>query len=255
MGTQSNRRWTREETLIVFNLYCSIPFNISRASHPEVQRFAALIDRTPASVNIKIGNFGSLDPKLRKHGIKGLRNASRMDKAVWDEVHNDWSLIEESDRLIAEREHELSIHSGGRERPQREASENIAVRKVRESQSFFRMMILSAYESKCCVTGIDIKPLLVASHIKPWAESDNSEKLNPQNGLSLNALHDRAFDRGLIGVTDDYAILVSSRVSQSGSDAVRDLFSKYSGQKMRMPSRFLPRADFLAWHRNNVFIE
>lgn len=255
METQSNRRWTREETLIVFNLYCRIPFKSSRASHPEVQHFAALIDRTPASVYMKIGNFSSLDPKLRERGIKGLRNASRMDKAVWDEVHNDWSLIEESYRLIAERERGISFHSEGREKSPWEAAENFAVRKVRKNQSFFRKMILSAYESKCCVTSMDIEPLLVASHIKPWAASDSSEKLNPQNGLCLNALHDSAFDRGLISVTDDYAILVSSQVAQSGSDAVRNLLSKYAGQKIRTPSRFLPRADFLAWHRNNVFIE
>ena len=256
MAAQPHRRWTRKETLIVFNLYCRIPFKDSQVSHPEVKRFAALVDRTPASVHMKIGNFGSLDPELKKRGISGLRNASCLDRAVWDEFHNDWlSLIEESDRLIAERERGLSVQSEDGERFQRECTEKFAVRKVRENQSFFRTAILSAYESKCCITSIDIEPLLVASRIKPWAASDGSEKLNPQNGLCLNALHDRAFDRGLISITDDYAIVVSSQVLQSASDAARNLLLKYAGQKIRLPVRFLPRVDFLAWHRNNVFIE
>ena len=57
------RRWTREESLIVFNLYCRIPFNVSNRSHPDVRHIARLIDRTPDAVNMKIGNLGSLDPE------------------------------------------------------------------------------------------------------------------------------------------------------------------------------------------------
>lgn len=224
-----------------------------------MRRFAALIDRTPSSVNMKIGNLGSLDPELKKRGITGLRNASRMDRAVWDEFHSDWeSLIDESESLIAQRERGLSDQPERPERDddfQREGAERLAVIKVRANQAFFRTAVLSAYEGRCCVTGIDIEPLLVASHIKPWAASDKSEKLNPQNGLCLNALHDRAFDRGLISVADDHAIMVSSQALRSASPAARDLLLEYAGQKIRLPSRFTPRPDFLAWHRNNVFIE
>lgn len=254
MAIQSHRRWTREETLIVLNLYYRIPFKDSRATHPEIQRFAALIDRTPASVNMKIGNLGSLDPILKKRGIGGLSNASKMDMEVWDEFHNDReSLIDESNKLIIKKESGLSVHSGDGERFQKEGAEKFSVRRTRENQSFFRATILSAYESRCCVTGIDIEPLLVASHIKPWAASDSSEKLNPQNGLCLNALHDRAFDRGLISVTGAYTIVVSSQMVQSANVAACKLLLKYTGQKIRLPLRFLPGADFLAWHRDNVF--
>lgn len=179
----NSRRWTREETLIVFNLYCRIPFKDSNKFHPEVRHIAQLVGRTPDAVDMKIGNFGSLDPELQKQGIKGLRNASRLDREVWAEFHQDWQArIGESERLIAD------YPTEGRGR--------IAPRVVRENQDFFRRAILSAYESRCCVTGIDLAALLNASHIKPWAAADKTEKLNPQNGLCLNALHDRAFDRG-----------------------------------------------------------
>lgn len=236
----NSRRWTREETLIVFNLYCRIPFKDSNKFHPEVRHIAQLVGRTPDAVDMKIGNFGSLDPELQKQGIKGLRNASRLDREVWAEFHQDWKArIGESERLIAD------YPTEGRER--------IAPRVVRENQDFFRRAILSAYESRCCVTGIDLAALLNASHIKPWAAADKTERLNPQNGLCLNALHDRAFDRGLITLSDDYVILVSSQVRHTANDGVHKLLLDYAGRKIRLPSRFVPRADFLAWHRDNVF--
>lgn len=264
MAAKSNfRRWTREETIIVFNLYCQLPFKDSSKFHPDVQRFAKLVNRTPSAVNMKIGNFGSFDPELKRRGITGLRNASRLDKEIWDEFHNDWqTLIDESEHLIEEREKALNnvlavdrtFDFDGEEHPERVGRERLTVSRVRENQPFFRKAILSAYGSVCCVTGIDIESLLVASHIKPWAESDNTEKLNPQNGLCLNALHDRAFDRGLIAVSDDYTIIVSEQVSHSKSGTVREMLSGYEGQKIKLPIRFIPRSDFIEWHRNNIFL-
>ena len=250
----NSRRWTREESLIVFNLYCWIPFKDSDKSHPEVRRIAQLVGRTPDAVSMKIGNFGSLDPELQKRGIKGLRNASHLDREVWVEFHQDWQArITESERLIAEREQAITLSGADAAIYPAEGRERIAARAVRENQDFFRRAILSAYENRCCVTGIDMAALLNASHIKPWAAADKTEKLNPQNGLCLNALHDRAFDRGLITLSDDYVILVSSQVRHTDNDGVRNLLLDYAGRKIRLPSRFAPRADFLAWHRDNVF--
>ena len=251
----NSRRWTREESLIVFNLYCRIPFKDSNKSHPEVRHIAQLVDRTPDAVNMKIGNFGSLDPELQQRGIKGLRNASRLDREVWAEFHQDWQArIAESERLIAEREQALTSPGADTAIYPVEGRERLAIRAVRENQDFFRRAILSAYENRCCVTGIDLAALLNASHIKPWAAADQTEKMNPQNGLCLNALHDRAFDRGLIALSNDYVLLVSSQVRHTANDGVRQLLLDYAGRKIRLPSRFAPRADFLEWHRDNVFV-
>ena len=255
VSRSKSRRWTRDETVIVFNLYLRIPFKSSNKFHPDVRHIAELIGRTPDSVNMRIGNLGSLDPELRKQGIKGLRNASRLDQAVWDEFHGDWqSLMEESERLIEERERavmpitssDLDLKEGGRDR--------LAVRKVRQDQGLFRSAILSAYESRCCVTGLNIEPLLVASHIKPWAEADKTERLNPQNGLCLNALHDRAFDRGIISMSDDYSVLISGQIADSTSATVQEWILRYDGRRITLPSHFTPRPDLIAWHRENVFL-
>ena len=250
----NSRRWTREESLIVFNLYCRIPFKDSNKSHPDVQHVAQLVDRTPDAVNMKIGNFGSLDPELQQRGIKGLSNASRLDRETWAEFHQDWQArIDESERLITEREQAVATPAQNVEPYHAEGRERIAARTVRENQDFFRRAVLSAYDNQCCVTGIDLAALLNASHIKPWVESDKTEKLNPQNGLCLNALHDRAFDRGLITLADDYSILVSSQVKRTANGGVRKMLLDYAGQKIRLPARFTPRPDFLAWHRENIF--
>ena len=255
ISRSQSRRWTREELVIVFNLYLRIPFKDSKKSHPDVRYIARLVDRTPDAVNMKIGNFGSLDPELKKQGIKGLRNASRLDQAVWNEFHSDWqSLIEESERLIAGRERVVGISTHFDEGLREGGQDRMAVRRVRTDQHFFRASILSAYESRCCVTGLDIESLLVASHIKPWAESDKTERLNPQNGLCLNALHDRAFDRGIISLSDDYSLLVSEQIADSTSATVQEWLWGYKGRRITLPSRFSPRPDLLVWHRENVFL-
>ena len=256
MTTQrhGSRRWTREESLIVFNLYCRIPFKDSNRSHPDVQHTARLIDRSPDSVNMKIGNFGSLDPELKKQGIRGLGHASRLDQATWNEFHADWeACIEESQRLTSEREHALGIQPSNQEDTPIEGKEKEGSSKVRVNQRFFREAVLSAYGGRCCITGIDLKAVLIASHIKPWAQSNRKEKLNPRNGLCLNALHDRAFDRGLIAINDDYTVAVSSFVSQSSNDAVRSILLWYQSREIETPSRFLPNPEFLQWHRSNIF--
>lgn len=61
--------WTREQLIVALNVYCKIPFKNSSARHPMVQEYAKIIGRTPAALNLKIGNLGSFDPVLREKGI------------------------------------------------------------------------------------------------------------------------------------------------------------------------------------------
>jgi putative restriction endonuclease len=128
-----------------------------------------------------------------------------------------------------------------------------ALIKVRVNQSFFRSTILSSYNQKCCITGLSIQDLLVASHIIPWTKDDKN-RLNPHNGICLNAIHDKAFDRGLITITPDYKVKTSNYFKDySKENAVSDLFMKYDKQPIILPNRFLPSQDFLNWHYKNIF--
>ncbi len=247
--------WTKEETIVAFNVYCKIPFKSSSKTNPTIIKYANIIGRSPSALNMKVGNFGRLDPELKKQGITGLTNGSKLEDVVWNEFHGNWEkLAFESERLIAEFQHKTIEESAdidlddiplGKEREQ--------IVKTRVNQSFFRNTILSSYNKKCCVTGLSIPDFLVASHIIPW-KKDKKNRLNPQNGLCLNYIHDRAFDQGFITVTTDYKILVSKYFEDyMNENAVKDLFLKYNKQSIFLPDRFLPSKEFLEYHNNVIF--
>lgn len=87
---------------MALNLYCKIPFNKVSLNHSDIIRIAKIIDRSTNSVKMKIGNFGSFDLELKKRGIVGLANASKLDEIVWNEFNNNWeNLAFESEVLIS----------------------------------------------------------------------------------------------------------------------------------------------------------
>ena len=97
-----SNNWTREETIVAFNVYCKIPFKSSSKSNPTVIKYANILGRSPSALNMKIGNFGRLDPELKKQGITGLVNGSKLEEDIWDEFNGNWEkLAFESEELIA----------------------------------------------------------------------------------------------------------------------------------------------------------
>ena len=99
---KQNTNWTKEETIIAFNVYCKIPFKSSSKTNPIIIKYAKIIGRSPSALNMKIGNFGRLDPELKMQGISGLVNGSKMDEEVWNEFNGNWDKLSfESEKLIA----------------------------------------------------------------------------------------------------------------------------------------------------------
>lgn len=248
-------KWSREQTIVALNLYCKIPFNRVSSKHPDIIRIAKIIGRTPNSVKMKIGNFGSFDPELKKRGIVGLGNSSKLDAIVWNEFNQDWgSLAYESELLLSNFTNEpietfaqINIEDLplGKERE--------AIVRTRVNQNFFRSTILSSYNMKCCITGLSITDFLVASHIIPWAKDDKN-RLNPHNGLCLNSIHDQAFDKGFLTITYDYKIKISRFLSDyKKENAISDFFLKYDNQSILLPDKFLPNKEFLEYHHQNIF--
>lgn len=82
-------------------------------------------------------------------------------------------------------------------------TEASVVAKVRTVQSIYRDNVLSFWEHKCAVTGVDETSWLIASHIKPWRESSNEERTDPHNSLLLTPDYDKLFDRGVISFSPD----------------------------------------------------
>lgn len=122
--------------------------------------------------------------------------------------------------------------------------------EVRQKQSLFRRKVLQNFSGKCCITGISEQCLLVASHIKPWADHVEC-RLDVRNGLLLSVTYDKLFDRGLITFADDLSVIVVDWVDEL-SAPLRNLLHEISGRIASKPATN-PRQDYLAFHRARIF--
>ena len=238
------------------NLYCTVPFGLFHSRNPLIIELAERMGRSPSSLAMKLCNLASLDPAHQARGIKGLEGASKGDREIWDEFQSDWEThVYESARKLAElrgQSVEQSTEINLREIP-REGIERERFVKQRVNQQFFRTAVLASYDSKCCITGLAVTELLVASHIIPWAENPKT-RVNPANGLCLNALHDRAIDRGFIALDDNLRVMVSPALRRFGdAPEITRSFWAFDGVEICRPVRFAPDLEFLAWHRKNRF--
>ena len=90
----------------------------------------------------------------------------------------------------------------------------------RVGQGYYRQQIIDRWEGTCPITGVSIPSLLIASHIVPWSQSNNEEKLDVINGILLSPNFDAHFDRQLISFENDGSILISNNVPQADRDAL-----------------------------------
>jgi hypothetical protein len=95
------------------------------------------------------------------------------------------------------------------------ATQKSALITSRIGQGQFRDNLLIYWERRCAVTGLDLTRLLCASHIKPWRDSNNTERLDLYNGLLLGPSYDAAFDKGFITFGEDGVMQVSPELSDN----------------------------------------
>ncbi len=242
--------WTREETIVAFNLYCKIPFKNCSKSHPTIIRYAQILGRTPSALNMKIGNIGRLDPDLREQGITGLTHGAKMEVEIWNEFSTrPETLAYESEKIIANllgKSVEENLQLDLNTLPQ--GKEREVVVKQRINQSFFREAVLSSYNYICCISGVGNPALLEACHIVDWSE-DIANRTNPKNGLCLNPFFHKAYDKLLIAISPDLKISIGDELLQNIHN---DHFGKYlqgiNGTKITMPDKFMPDRDLLQIH-------
>jgi putative restriction endonuclease len=251
-----SRAWTRNELIIAINLYCKTPFGRLHSKNPDVIEISKYLKRTPNALAMKLVNFASFDPVLKARSIKGLRNASKLDFEVWEEFQADWGqLAFESQKAffrikrmttqipIDEDQIDFSLNK----------TENERMTRVRVVQGFFHDMIMANYENRCSFCGINLTEVLNASHIIPW-RIDEKRRADPRNGICLCSLHDRAFDRGLLSINNDYSILVSSNIKFKKVVPMHRVgFLEIEGSPMILPSRFRPDLNAITFHRNEIF--
>ena len=202
---------------------------------------------------MKLTNIASLDPAVTSTGRAGLRGASANDRAMWEEMNADWEAFAvESQRAIESVETAEVATTEEVTRPEDDypVGEDRAVRTTaRVGQGFFRAAVMSAYNGQCCITRLSVPSLLIASHIVPWRH-DKANRVNPRNGLLLSALHDKAFDNGLLTISDDLTV----RVSRAYDDEYfRESIGRYEGRRIHLPEKFSPDPEFLSYHRERIF--
>ena len=122
-----------------------------------------------------------------------------------------------------------------------------ALANARVGQGAFRDQVLQIWGLRCCVTGSTTLDAIRASHIKPWRNSNDRERLDPYNGLSLIATLDALFDAGLIAFAPDGKLLISSRLDANE----KELLGLDGRQLIRQPDN--RTASYLAYHRKSIF--
>lgn len=121
-----------------------------------------------------------------------------------------------------------------------------SLRKSRIGQSYFREKLLAIWGG-CSITGVNHPELLIASHVKPWRDSSNEQRLDPNNGLLLIPNLDKAFDCGLISFTDEGNILLSSYLNHE----LLEILGISNAMQLRFVNEGMK--PYLQYHREKVF--
>ena len=264
----AKRNWTEDETTLALELYFRIPFGSIGSNNKEVIKLAELFKRTPSSVCMKLMNLAACDPKQLERGVHGLKNGSKLEPIIFNKYANDLaSLVYDALKIKSK----LAEYDIGQAIPTSEIQSVFGVTdlnkipegkykesfiKTRIGQNYFRSAVLAAYNNQCCITGLNNEKLLIASHLKPWNVSDDkTEKTNPKNGLCLNPLHDKAFDKGLITINVDYKIIVSDTLKNSKMDIkTLDWFMSYEDKEIQLPDKAVPDKQFIEYHNKHIYL-
>ncbi len=253
----SRRNWTQEELILALNLYLKLPFGKMHSRTPEVIHLANIIGRTSSSIAMRLGNFAHVDPYHQNRGIGGLPGGRRQVEPIWQKfIQNKEEFLFESEKILADKEANslntkyknllLGTENLVGESKSREV-------KVRVNQHVFRQMVLANYSNKCAISGIDIPELLVSSHIIPWAINEK-ERLNPENGICLSPMYDKAFDKGLIGLKLDYSIIISKKLKHNITKSYyQHYFSSLENKTISLPPKYHPKKEFIEFHLDSIF--
>lgn len=252
--SSERRNWERDESLLVLRLYCHTPFGKLHQHNSEIIELAKLVGRTPSAVAMKAGNFAHLDPNLAR---RGLPSVSKGDRALWREFLSDSSSVALQAETLYEEWQVIK-----REPSRKDIKELIAPKGpsesrtevgVRRVQGFFRRSVLTSYNHRCAISGLKLPSLLVASHIIPWKDSVE-RRADPRNGIALNSLYDKIFDKGLMTFDENYCVCLSQEIKKHFSDSdITQRLLDIEGRELQLPERFYPDSEAVAYHREKIF--
>jgi hypothetical protein len=161
--------------------------------------------------------------------IKNNKNFKKIDEGIFALIDYDESL------LILDED--------------KKDTETSNIIKIRKGQDKFRKKLLEKIK-RCPITKITDERLLLASHIKPWAKSNNEERLDINNGLILSPLFDKLFDNGLITFSFQSELIISNSLKPKNIERI--------GIKNKHKFIDLPikgREQYLEYHHNKIFLK
>lgn len=271
MGESVRRPYLVVEDILIIELYSRTPLAKIRRDNRDILDLSKFLTdhgcpRTPSAIKFKMENLKSVDKKYLDNGRRvGMTNISAQLSEVWGRFYNVGFAdidVEADKAREAIKSGNYAVVSPEEYFPDNSRVEGRTKKRVvnaRVNQDAFRDRVLAAYENKCCVTGLDIPELLIASHIKPWHDCKGEEswqRMDIRNGLCLNALHDRAFDKGYMGIDEDMRVMYSPRIRDHYDRAsISELFKPYEGRKIDGVSRVPAGKDYLEYHRKEVFVK
>lgn len=250
-------KWTEEQITVVLYEYCRRPFGQFSGTKPFIVELGRLLGRTPGAIVRKVGNLAHFDPQMKARGVGGLGHTGKLDEVIWNRYFGHWDQLGYDAELILAKLKEKKLEESLEESMSIDLSalpkggDRKQEIKRRINQDFFRKTVLSSYNYKCCITGINNPKLLQSCHIIGWSENEEN-RTNPQNGLCLNIFFHKAYDENLLGISPDYEVFVSEKIFGDKPNYVDDTtinyLQHYNKKKILLPKRFLPDKDFLASH-------
>ncbi len=247
----SGRIWEENETLYLFGVFLFEPASAQRKGSPRLSEIGGLLDRGPDSIHRKIEDIRSNDPAYMQREKKPTKCANLV-REVWSELYSESGYgpmirrIEDAYAAFAE---QSSVDLDPQFEVEIPPGQDIPIESTRRSgQNIFRMMVANNFDRRCCITGLAVPNLLVASHILPWAESDPYQKTDPSNGLYLNRLHDGLFDRHQMYIDEDMRVQYVDSICHEDETFDR-MLGPYEGQRIREPVRTSISEAYLAEHR------
>ena len=217
-------RWTRNDILIAFALYCRLAPDQRSQHSPDIINIAAAMGRTSASLSMRLANITSLDPAAQSAGHAGLSHAAAADRTIWDEMQDDWNSFA-IESWLAIRPFADATVASSEEQPR---PSDLLIGRGRISRGVFRDTIFSAYHERCCITGSSVVSLLRATSIVPLRAGQRN-RFSPHNGLLMTALHAAAFQYGLFTIADDHTVVISTHDMVQDDQVYADSISPYQG--------------------------
>jgi putative restriction endonuclease len=120
--------------------------------------------------------------------------------------------------------------------------------KIRLGQQKFRRGLMPLWDHKCVLCGIELAALLRASHSKPWKDSTNAERIDPNNGVLLCCNHDALYDKGFITFDGQGRLHISSSILEVD-------YIQYGLIPRTKIVRSEGNKPYFKWHKKNIFLQ